>query len=104
MSIPRRRGGTVRSLAAFAVGATIGSIVSLLCAPASGQATRKRLGLRLRNMQKETGRRLGRTGRELQRQARQVRIAAREWLDERMRRTNGHRRPVRRAVRHAHAA
>ena len=105
MKEQRRRGrigGVVRTGAAFAVGAALGAIVSLFYAPASGQITRKRLVLRMRNLRRETGRNLGRTRRAFEAQARQVRIAAREWLDERLHH-NG-RQQVRRPVRHAHAS
>lgn len=98
----RRRGGMFRGLATFAAGATIGTLTSLLYAPASGQVTRKRLANKLRNLGRVTGRRLGQTRRALQVQARQVKIAAREWLQERVPHTNG--RSQARRVRHAHAS
>ena len=104
----RRARGIWGAIGAFALGATAGSITALLCAPASGQATRRRIGQRVRALQNKATRRLGRASRVLARRAEHLREAtaerlsdAREWVVKQV--ANGHstRRPTRRAVRHA---
>ena len=77
----RRSGGIVRTLGAFTLGAAAGSIVALLFAPASGQATRRRIGLQLRMLQRTATRQLGRKI-----------TTARQWVVEHV--TNGHGRRV----------
>ncbi len=104
--VEKRRGnGLGRSIGAFALGATIGSVIALLYAPAPGRATRKRIARRFREMGQQAGRQLGRTKKLLTRQAAYLREAtaervgqAREWVAERV--VNGH---PKRTVRH-HAA
>jgi gas vesicle protein len=76
----RRRGGIFRTVATFALGAAAGSLVALLYAPASGKVTRKRLAMRVRNLQRTAARRLGETKRALATRAEHVREAATEWI------------------------
>ena len=92
-----RRGGTLRTIVAFSLGATIGSIAALLYAPASGEVTRRRLALKVRNMQRSAARQLGQTQRAFAKRAGQVREAASEWIAEHMPQGNG-RHPLRRRV------
>ena len=99
----RRRGGALRSVFTFALGAAAGSIVALLYAPASGKITRRRLAMRARNLQRAAARRLGQTQRALVSKAAGVREAATEWIAEHVPHGNG-RQPIRRRViRHAAA-
>ena len=98
----RQGSGRGRVLGAFVIGATTGSLLALLFAPASGRVTRKRIGLKLRSIQRETVRHLGHTKRLLARKAETLRDAAsaklsnaREWVAEHV--SNGHQR---RLVRH----
>ena len=97
-----RKGLGLRAVAAFAIGATLGSIVALLYAPASGKVTRRRIALRLRRVRQVAGRRFIETRLALARRAGQMQKAARGWITNHMP-TNGHQRPLRRRVRHAHA-
>lgn len=99
----RRRGGFLKSVAMFTLGAAAGSIVALLYAPASGEVTRRRLGRKVNGLRREAARRIGRTQRALATQAEQVREAATEWIAEHVPHGNG-RHPLRRRVlRHAAA-
>ena len=97
----RRSNGRFQSAAAFTLGATAGSLVTLLYAPASGQVTRRRIAQRVRQLQRNTARRLGRTGRLLASRAENVRDAATEWISEHVPHTNGRASSIRRPVRHA---
>ena len=97
----RRRGGALRTAAAFGLGAAIGSVIALLYAPASGKATRKRLAMKARDFQRTVGRRLGQTQRVLATRAEHVREAATEWIAEHIPHTNG-RQLRHRPTRHAH--
>ena len=101
----RRRGGSLRAAVAFALGATAGSIVALLYAPASGKVTRRQLAMRVRTLKRDAARRLNRTQRELAVRAEHVREAATEWIAEHVPHRNGNgRHPIRhRAIRHASA-
>ena len=99
----RKRSGTLRAAAVFALGAAAGSIAALLYAPASGRVTRRRLAMKVRNLQRATARRLGQTGRVLANRAESVREAATEWIASHVPHGNG-RHPIRhRAIRHAAA-
>ena len=99
----RRRGGFVRTATAFTLGATVGSIISLLYAPASGKLTRRRLSMKARNLQRTMTRRLGQTQRVLATKAEHVREAATEWITDHVPHGNG-KHPIRRRVlRHAEA-
>ena len=97
--------GFGRTLGAFALGATAGSIIALLYAPASGQMTRRRIGMRVRAWEHATARQLQQARRVVGRRARLLREAAvekvdtiREGLLERVSNGNG-RHPVHRAAR-----
>lgn len=103
----RGRGGIVQAVGTFALGAAAGSIVALLVAPASGRATRKRIGLKIRTLQRSATRQLGQTKKLLARRAGSLRDAAtqkinhaREWVAERVTNGNG-RRPARHRAVHA---
>ena len=98
----RQRGGGVRTFLAFALGATVGSIVALLYAPASGQVTRRRLAMKARTLQRAALRRLGETQRALATKAESVREAAAEWIGDHVPHGNG-RHTARRPIRHAAA-
>ena len=97
----RQRGTGFRTFVAFALGATVGSIVALLYAPASGQVTRRRLAMKARTLQRAALRRLGETQRALATKAESVREAAAEWIGDHVPHGNG--RHVRRPIRHAAA-
>ena len=99
----RRRGGMFQTAVAFTLGATAGSIVALLYAPASGQATRRRLALKVRNLQRSAIRRLGQTKRVLTTKAEEVRDAATEWISEHVPHGNGRTSLRPRRIRHAAA-
>ena len=99
----RRRGNALKTAAVFTLGATAGSIIALLCAPASGKVTRRRLALKVRGLKRAAIRRIGETQRDLASKAEHVREAATEWISGHMPHGNG-RHPVRhRTVRHVHA-
>jgi gas vesicle protein len=101
MKEQRRRGGVFQTVATFGLGAALGSVIALLYAPASGQVTRRRLALKVRNLRKGALRRIGQTGRALATQAQNVREAATGWISDRV---NGRQHPIRRrTTRHAHA-
>ena len=103
----RARYNPFRVFGAFALGATAGSLVALLYAPASGRVTRGRLGMKFRALQHTTGRKLGQAQRLLARKAQRLQRtavrklhAARIWMTEQV--TNGHaKRAGRRALKHA---
>ena len=105
---PGRGTGALQTITAFATGAAIGSIVALLYAPASGTVTRRRIAMKVRDIQRTTGRKFGQTTKLLAKKAALLQEAAaerfsgaREWVVEQV--ANGHaKRPLRhRAVRHA---
>lgn len=85
----RRRGGALRTVATFVLGAAAGSIAALLYAPASGQVTRRRLAQRVRKLQQTATRRLNRTQRAIAMRARDVQEAATEWITEHVPHGNG---------------
>lgn len=92
-----RRSTKGKTVAAFALGATIGSLVALLYAPASGKVTRQRLAMRARDARRDAQRKLAQARKQLVHRAEAVRENATEWIQERMQ--NGHaRRPARRAA------
>ena len=98
---PRRRAqGLWQTVGAFIIGATAGSVIALLFAPASGQLTRRRIGLKFRALQRQTTRQLKVQAKHLREAATNGVNHAREWVVGRV--TNGHNRPTtRRAVRQA---
>lgn len=94
--------GAGRTIAAFALGATAGSIIALLYAPASGTVTRRRIAMKVQGLQRVAGRKLGQTTRLLARKAELLREVAaerfngaRHWVTAHV--ANGHgKRPLRR--------
>ena len=102
-----RRYPFLRTVGAFAAGATIGSIGALLFAPASGRVTRRRIAMKMRTLQKTASRKIGQTGKLILAKAGDVREVtseklqdARKWLVEHVNNGNG-RHSRRRAVHHA---
>ena len=99
-----RRRGVGRTIGAFALGATAGSILALLFAPAAGEVTRRRIGLKLRALQRESARKFGRARRILARKALDLREAAAQRVQGVVHQmANGHERRAtrRRVLRHA---
>lgn len=94
----RPRSTKGKTVVAFALGATIGSIVALLYAPAAGKVTRQRLAMRARDARRAAERKLLHARKLLAHRAEAVRENATEWIQERMQ--NGHRRPLRRRPAH----
>ncbi len=90
----QRRTTKGKTVAAFALGAAIGSIVALLYAPASGKVTRQRLAMKAREARREAERKLAHARKALAHRAVEVRESAQEWIQDRMQ--NGHARPRRR--------
>ena len=82
MKANSQRGGMGLAVAAFTVGATAGSIIALLFAPASGRMTRKRLALEVQKLQRAGARRLGQTTKLLANKVGQAREAASGWIAE----------------------
>ena len=90
-----------------ALGAAAGSAAALLCAPASGKATRKRIASEFRSMGRSTTRQLNQTKRMLAKKARVLRGAASEkiedtrgWLLEKVSTGNGRHHPAARRAAH----
>lgn len=93
MGQTRQRGGVGRTVGIFALGAAAGSLLALLFAPASGKETRKRIQLKVRELQQATA--------TLQRAATKKIKTARAWVMDHMP-NNGHvRRPARHGAVHA---
>lgn len=88
------RSGRGKTIAAFAIGAAAGSVLALLFAPASGQATRKRLVQNMRKLKKDGLRKIGKATHVIVARVGDAKEAAGEWLTQRV---NGHakRHPVR---------
>ena len=83
-----RRGGAAKGVAIFALGATVGSCLALLFAPAPGYVTRKKLATKIRQAQRVAAEKF----------EERMNIA-RGWILERMSNGNGkqyarHRTPV----------
>ena len=55
-----------KTVGLFTLGAAIGSMAALLCAPASGRVTRRRINLRLRTLKRETTRQIGQSIKQAQ--------------------------------------
>jgi hypothetical protein len=92
MAEKRQGSGIGRTVGAFAVGATLGSLVALLFAPADGRTTRRQIGLKVRELQSNA--------KQLQRDATRKIRYARAWVMDHM--PNGHaKRPLRRKTVHA---
>ncbi len=100
--------GWQRTLGAFAVGATAGSAIALLFAPASGRVTRKKIAWQFRSWGRSTTRQIQQTKKLLTRKAAGLKEAAveklgegREWLMERVSNSsNGRHHPVSRRMAH----
>ena len=98
-----RVGGVLETLGAFVFGATAGSLLTLLYAPASGSVTRRRLAMQAKNLQRAAARQFGKTQRELITKAQRAQRVAKGWIAEHVPHSNG-RHPIRRrAIRHAAA-
>lgn len=101
--------GIRRTAGTFALGAAIGSLVSLLYAPTSGRVTRRRIAQKFQSVQRNAARQVERTTRQLAKKAAYLRETAaerlngaREWVAGHM--TNGQtRRHVRRHAAAHHA-
>ncbi len=96
-----RLGKLGRNAGWVALGAAAGSAAALLCAPASGKATRKRIASEFRAMRRSTARQLNQTKRMLVKKARTLRGSAsekledtRDWLLERVAAGNGKHHPA----------
>ncbi len=76
----RPAGGFLRAFGFFALGAATGGIFALLYAPASGRVTRRRIGLKLRAVQRTTIRQIGQARKVLARKAVYLREVATERL------------------------
>lgn len=84
MKAPRRSNGfgeMVRGVGTFTLGATVGSLAALFCAPASGPALRRRLGREWRGWQRKALRQLHSTQRMLAQQADRLRETAAAKVD-----------------------
>lgn len=92
MAEKRQGSGIGRTVGVFALGATLGSLVALLFAPADGRTTRKQIGLKVRELQTNA--------KQMQRSATRKIRDARMWVLDHM--PNGHvKRPLRRKTVHA---
>ena len=105
MKKQHRIGGKLQTAAAFALGATAGSLATLVCAPESGPVFRRHLAHKAQGVQRKALRQLGKTKRLIARQADQVRDAALESIDQArdwvVEKVNGQlhlRRPLRRSA------
>ena len=76
------RGGRGLALAAFALGATAGSMLALLFAPASGRVTRKRLAQSVCKFQRVGLRKIGQATHVLAAKVGDAKEAATEWISE----------------------
>ena len=91
----------------FTLGAVLGSLISLLYAPASGRVIRKRIGMKFRVLGQSTAKQIKQTKKLLAKKASLLREATteklghtRDWLVERVSNGNGRRPHSRRIVRH----
>lgn len=82
-----RRGGRGKTVAAFAIGAALGSALALLFAPASGNVTRKRLAQNMGKLKKAGLRKIGKATHVIAARVGDAKEAASEWLTQRV---NGH--------------
>lgn len=100
------RRGWGKAVGGFALGAAAGSTAALLFAPASGKATRKRMVLQLKSIERKAEQRILRAKKLLTRKAGLLRDNAvgkledtREWLEDRLGNHN-HRQPAPRRLAH----
>jgi len=98
----RQLNGSLQAATAFTVGATLGSLCALLYAPTSGTAARRRIALKVRQLERTAARRIGVTQRLLARRAAEVREATAGWIAKYGPPANG--RSLRRRRRLQHAA
>ncbi|MBI3311996.1 MAG: YtxH domain-containing protein [Candidatus Omnitrophica bacterium] len=98
------RAGWGTTVGSFALGAAAGSAAALLLAPASGKVLRKRMGLKLKSIERTAEQKLVRARKLLARKAGAFRETAaerledsREWL---IHRVGNHRQPIPRRVAH----
>lgn len=98
--------GWLGKTGAFALGATAGSILALLSAPASGRMTRKRIGMKFRTLQNSTARQVKQTKKLLLKKAANLRhvaagklVSTRKWINQNV--SNGSGKHSRRALTHA---
>lgn len=96
MKAPGRRNQMGLTIGALAIGATAGSVLALLLAPASGSVTRRRISMQIRTYGRTTARQLTLAKKQLARQTEQLRDVAvdrlgqtREWLVEHVVPKNG---------------
>jgi len=81
-----------RTAATVGLAGGIGYLLGILCAPASGAVTRRRIALRAQALRKRAIRRIGQTQKVLASKAGDVRQAATHWLTEHMPRNGNGRR------------
>ena len=102
MKEARRRGAALRTAGTFAIGAAVGSVVALLLAPVSGKVARKRIGMKLQNLQRRASRQFRSLERTASRKLGKQITSARSWMSNHL--PNGHaRRSTRRRVAVKHA-
>jgi len=96
MNASGRRNQMGLTIGALAIGATAGSVLALLFAPASGSATRRRISMKVRAYGRTTARQLTLAKKQLARQTEQLREVAvdrlgqtRDWLVEHVVPKNG---------------
>ena len=103
----RKIGRIAGTVGTFAAGATLGSVLGLLFAPASGKVLRKRIGMKVRTFEHTAQRNIKQAKKLLARKADNLREAAaeklgqsREWITERLA-SNNNKHPSRRLAHHA---
>lgn len=101
-----KKGSLGRTAGAFALGAAAGSILALLYAPASGRATRRRIGLKVRTLKASTVRQVKQAKKLLIKKAGSLRDVAaeklsstRKWIAQNV--PNGNGKHSRRVLTHA---
>lgn len=94
-----------QTVGAFTLGAAAGSLLALLCAPASGRILRKRIGMKVRSMQFSTTRQIKHAKKLLLKKAGNLREVAaskltstRKWIAQNV--SNGNGKSSRRALTH----
>lgn len=100
-----RKGSLGKTVGAFTLGATAGSVLALLYAPASGRVIRKRIGMKFRALGSSTTRQIKQTKKLLLKKAGNLREAAaeklistRKWIAQNV--SNGNPKPLRRVATH----
>jgi len=102
-----RNVGWKKTAGAFALGATAGSAVAILLAPATGRIIRKRLASKFRSVERSASRQFQQSKKLLAKKAELLKDAAveriggtREWLLDRIPNGNGKNHPMPRRVAH----